>query len=86
MIFNALMKSQFSYFPLAWMFCSRLTKNMIIHEKALNIVLNDYISNFETMHRNMNDITFHHRNIQLLIELFKIKYDLFLQSWILRYI
>ena len=41
------------------------------------IVLNDNISDFETMLLNMNDITIHHRNIQtLMIELFKIKYDL----------
>ena len=29
MIFNALIKSHFSYCPLVWMFCSRQTKNMI---------------------------------------------------------
>ena len=41
-----------------------------IHERALRIVLNVLL-------RNMNDITIHHRNIQtLMIELFKIKYDL----------
>ena len=78
-IFNALIKSQFSYCPLVWMFCSRQTNNMInkIHERALRIVLNDHFSDFETMLLNMNDITIHHRNIQtLMIELFKIKYDL----------
>ena len=74
MIFNALIKSQFSYCPLVWMFCSRQTNNMInkIHER----VLNDH-SDFEAMLRNMNDITIRHRNIQILMtELFKIKYDL----------
>ena len=78
-IFNALIKSQFSYCPLVWMFCSRQTNNMInkIHERALRIVLNDHISDFETKLRNMNDITIHHRNIQtLMTKLFKIKYDL----------
>ena len=41
------------------------------------MVLSDHISDFETMLRNMNYITIHHRNIQaLMIELFKIKYDL----------
>ena len=53
---------------------NRLTKKQ---ERALRIVLNDNISDFETMLRNMNDITIHHRNIQtLMIELFKIKYNL----------
>ena len=43
---------------------------MINHERALRIVLNDN-SDFETMPRNISDITIHHRNIQtLLIELF----------------
>ena len=79
MIFNALMLSQFSYCPLIWMFFSRQKSNMIykIHERALRIVLNDHISDFETMLPNINDITIHHRNIQtLMIELFKIKHDL----------
>ena len=61
------------------MFCSRQTNNMInkIHERALRIVLNNHFSDFEILLLNMNDITFHHRNIQtLMIELFKIKYDL----------
>ena len=74
MIFNALIKSQFSYCPLVWMFCSRQTNNMInkIHERVLN-----NHSDFEAMLRNMNDITIHHRNIQIpIIELFKTKYDL----------
>ena len=59
------------------MFCSRQTNNMInkIHERALRIVLNDHIRDLETMLRNINDITIHHRNIQTLItDLFKIKY------------
>ena len=78
MIFNALLKSQFSYCPLVWMFCSRQTNNINkIHERALRIVLSDHISDFATMLQNMNEITIHHRNIQILmIEPFKIKYDL----------
>ena len=48
-----------------------------IHERALRIVLNNHISDFETMLCSINDITIHHRNIQtLMIELFKIKHDL----------
>ena len=78
MILNALIKPQFNYCPLVWMLCSRKTNNMInnIHKRALRIVLSDHNSDFETMLRNFNDITIHHRNIQtLMIELFKIKYD-----------
>ena len=83
MIFNAVVRSQFSCCPLVWMFFSRQTSNMInkIHKRALRIVLNDNISDFETILWNMNDITIHHRNIQsLMIELFKIN---FIYSWIL---
>ena len=48
-----------------------------MHERDLRIVLNDNISDFETMLQNMNDITIHHRNIQtLLIDLFKTKHNL----------
>ena len=50
-----------------------------IHERALRIVLNNNISNFETILWNVNDITIHHRNIHiitLMIEFFKIKYGL----------
>ena len=59
MIFNALIKSQFSYCPLVWMFYSRQTNNMIkkIQETALRIALNDN-SDFETMFPNMNGIIF----------------------------
>ena len=82
MIFNVLIKLQFSYCPLVWMFCSRQTNNMInkTHERALRIALNDHISDFEAVLRNINDITIHHRNIQtLMIE----SMILLLQSWIL---
>ena len=63
LIFNAIIKSQFSYCPLLWMFCFRQTNNMInkLHETALK----------------SNDISCHHRNIQMLmIELYKIKNEL----------
>ena len=79
MIFNALIKSQFSYCPLVQMFCSRQTNNMIkkMHERALKNVLNGHISDFESIVRNINVITIHHRKIQtLMIAFFKIKSDL----------
>ena len=61
------------------MFCSRQTHNKINKrlERALRIVLNEHISDFEAMLWNINDITIHHRNIQILmIALFKTRYDL----------
>ena len=37
LIFNSLIKSQFNYCPLMWMFCSRTSNNMInkIHERLI---------------------------------------------------
>ena len=69
MIFIALIKPQFSYCLLVWMFCSRQANNMInkVHRRSLRIVLNDHVSDFETMLRNINDVTIHHRNIQTLM-------------------
>ena len=43
LIFNSIIKSQFSYCSLVWMFCSRTSNNMInkLHERSLRIILND---------------------------------------------
>ena len=65
LIFNSIIKSQFSYCPLVWMFCSRTSNNMItkLHERSLKIILNDYSSNLNILLENNNDISNHHRNI-----------------------
>ena len=73
---NSIVKSQFSYCPLVWMFCSRTSNNMVnkVLERALRVILNDHESNFETLLQNNNGVCNHHRNIQtLLIEIFKIE-------------
>ena len=51
MLFTAFIESQFSYFPLIWMFYSRLLSNKInqLHEKALRIVYGDYKSKFDEL-------------------------------------
>ena len=78
-IFNSIIKSQFSYCLLVWMFCSRTSNNMInkLHERSLRIILDDYSSNFSIVLEINNDICNHDRNIQaLLIEVFKMKKQL----------
>ena len=58
------------------MFCSRQRNNLInkLHERALRLVLNDRVSDFEALPRKSSDISCHHRNIQMLmIERYKIK-------------
>ena len=54
MIFNSIIKLQFSYCPLVWMFCSRTSKNRInkLHERSLRIILNDYSSDFNILLEN----------------------------------
>ena len=76
LIFNSIIKSQFSYCPLVWMLCSRTSNNMNnkLHERSLRIILNDYSSNFNILLENNNDISNHHRNNQpLLTEVFKME-------------
>ena len=64
LIFNSIVKPQFSYCPLVWIFCSRTSNNVNkLRERSLRIVLNDYSSNFNILLENNNDISNHHRNI-----------------------
>ena len=68
--------SQFSYFPLIWMFISRSTNHKInkFHERSLRILYKDDISSFNELIQKDNSVTVHTRNIQLLaVEMYKIK-------------
>ena len=48
-----------------------------IHERTLRLILNDHISNTDTLLQNNNDTCNHHRNIQtLMAEIYKIKNNL----------
>ena len=61
------------------MFCYRQANNIInkLHERALRIVLNDHISDFEELLHKSSEMSSHHRNIQMLMtELYKIKDEL----------
>ena len=64
LIFNSIIKLQFSYCPLVWMLYSKTSNNMInrLHERSLRTILNDYSSNFNILLENNNDISNHHRN------------------------
>ena len=44
LIMSSFVKSQFSYCPLIWIFCSRTSMNKLnnIYEKCLRLVTNDY--------------------------------------------
>ena len=60
--------SQFNYCPIIWMYCQRKSNNLInrIHERALRIADNDYVSNFNQLLEKDDSVTIHHRNIQAL--------------------
>ena len=48
-LMKTFIESHFNYFPLMWMFLSRLLNNKInnVHQKALRIVYSDYKSIFQ---------------------------------------
>ena len=58
-IFNAMIKSQFLYCPLMYMFSSRQSNNLInkVRERSLRLITNDEISSFENLLKNNKDIT-----------------------------
>ena len=74
-LIHYIIKSQFSYWPLIWMFCSRNSNNLInsIYERSLRIVTNDKNSNFEDLLKSNNQTTVHQRNLKaLMTKIFKI--------------
>ena len=51
LLMNSFIQSQFSYCPLIWMFCSSETNRKIdyIHERALRLIIEDYVSSFKEL-------------------------------------
>ena len=48
-----------------------------VHERALRLVYNDYISSFEDLLKNDKSLSIHHRNIHnVAIEMYKVKNNL----------
>ena len=71
--------SQFTYCPIIWMFSGRKSNNLVnrIHERALRIAYNDYVSDFNSLLLRDKSLTIHQQNIQTLcIEIYKTLHDL----------
>ena len=67
-------ENEFNYCPLIWMFHNRTLNRKInrIHERALTIANNDYVSDFKSLLEKDNSVTIHIRNIQALtLEIYK---------------
>ena len=78
-IFKSFFESQFRYFHLIWMFCRRKANIKInkLPERALRIVYQDDILNFEELLGKDNSFSIHYQNIQTLaIEMYKVYYGL----------
>ena len=75
LLYCSMIKSQFNYCSLVWMFCSRKSYNLInkVQERALRLITNDYQSSFNIFLDKYNEFSIHPRNLDtLMIELYKI--------------
>ena len=74
-LYKSMIKSQFNYFPLVWMFCLRQSNNLIhkIHERSLRISYKDQKTSYHNLLGTHNELTIHQRNLQVLMtEIYKI--------------
>ena len=73
-LFSPFMISRFSFCPLIWMFCSKMSTKKInaVHERSLRIILHDYESPNSLFLEEAHQITLHQRCIiSLMIEVYK---------------
>ena len=79
LLFNSIIKSQFSYCLLVWMFCSRKSNFLgnNVHERALRIFRDDRNSSYSELLKTKNERTIHQQNINVLMkEIYKFENDL----------
>ena len=62
-IFSSFIKSQFTYCPLVWMFCTKHSIGRInsIHERCLRLIQQNYASDFEVLLENSNEKSVHQK-------------------------
>ena len=63
-LYKSMIKSQFNYCPLVWMFCSRQFNNLInkIHERSLRISYKDQKISYKNLLKTQNELIIHQRN------------------------
>ena len=68
LLLNSIIKSQFGYCPLIWMFCSHYVNNLInrIHERALRLIHNDHVSTFQDILEIPKEKTIHQNYLECL--------------------
>ena len=74
LLLNSVVKSQFSYCPLIWIFTSRYLNNALnsIHERTLPLIYNDYELPFDRILEDNKQKSIHQKNIEsLAIEIYK---------------
>ena len=74
-LFKEMIRSQFKYYPLIWMFCSRKSNNLMnkVHERSLRIDSGDNHNSFKSLLSKYKERTIHQRNLQVLLtETYKI--------------
>ena len=79
MLMKSFIVSQVNYCPIIWMYCQRKSNNLInqIHERALRIAYDDYVSHIDSLLEKDESVTIHQRNIQVLAsEIYKTQKDL----------
>ena len=66
LVFNSVIMSNFSYWPLIWLFCSKGANNEIdrTHKRALRALYGDYESTFEELLDKDKSMTIHKKNLQ----------------------
>ena len=69
LLYKSMIKSQFNYCPLVWMFCSRQSNNLInkVHERGLRLTYRDETKDFQQILREQNEITIHQMNLQVIM-------------------
>ena len=74
-LMNSFFNSQFGYWPLIWMFHSRITNNKInrLHERYMRLIYGEKTSSFEELLEQDKSVSIHTRNLQMLAtEMFKV--------------